>query len=120
MNKIKVVEVQVTCEDGKKYAWSVNGTLSISENARKAGGFKNAQEWTEHHITWVDYHEETKPEPVEEVKIPRGLVAEDFKDDPNFVGIEYGQPRFRRPKKEERVILDFGLDGFISENGSNL
>jgi len=120
MNKRKVSKITLEFADGgpNHTYHNIDANFSISNNARKKGGYQNAQEWTEFHITWVRYHEENYPldEPVEE-KIPRGLVAEDFMDDPSFVGIEYGQPRFK--KAPERVFLDFGLDGFIeNDNGS--
>lgn len=119
MKKYKIIEVSVVTEDGKEFAWSLeynHGTLSISENARKAGGYRNAQEWTEFHITWIEPHptEIKHPvPPVEEVEVVLGISADDYLDDPLFMGIEHGVPKFRKPQD----LIDFGLDGVWNDTG---
>lgn len=58
MIKRKVLSIQVLFEDGEIRHYNNSpgkllGTFSESRNARKAGGFKNLEEWTEYHITWI-------------------------------------------------------------------
>jgi len=65
MNKRKIAGVAVFFEDGTTEQYQIPGTFSESHNSRKAGGFKNEQEWTEYHITFVKYSE---PITIEEVK----------------------------------------------------
>lgn len=90
--------------------------FSISKNARKAGGYRNAQEWDEYHVTWINYHEKEQPRQdttVEELKSPTGVNADDYLDDPLFMGIEHGVPKFRQPVD----LVDYGLEGIWNDTG---
>ena len=116
MQKHPINKVRVYFDTGMEVEFPCSGTLSVSENARKAGGYRNAQEWTEYHITWVVYKEKEQPRqdtPVEEVEVVLGISADDYLDDPLFMGIEHGVPKFRKPQD----LIDFGLDGVWNDTG---
>lgn len=133
MKKRKVKKLTIEWDNDEKDEFEVDATFSESFNSRKKAGFTNLQEWVEYHITWVTYVRDLPAEPEPKpVEVPTGVRAEDYLDDPTFVGIEYGRPKFvyceyctprklYHPRDHPRTQFnfdDFGLDEiFGSSNG---
>ncbi len=110
--KKAVTKITLEFEDETYLLFEGPARFSQSENSRK-----NGATWDEFHVTWIiDRTPQPVEKPVEEIRL-QGVRAEDYMDDPNFAGIEYGQPRYRKQRTQFNFD-DFGFEFLGGTNGS--